>query len=521
MKKLKLLNLLLILILTSCAKKEVIYITENGATEIDQYIVVLKQQEIVGQSKFDASAVKNTMDTIGSIVNSESKMVFTDTIKAGVFELSRDQVHLVRTFSDVKFIEKDDFISINEVQLDAPYNLDRLDQEDLPLDGEHTIVERDAEVNAYVIDTGLRVTHDEFESRSRHGFDFVDSDSDVSDCNGHGTHVAGTLAGKTYGAAKNVKVHGVRVLGCTGGGRFSDVIAGIEWVTKNHIKPAVANMSLGGGVSTSIDEAIEASIQTGVIYVVAAGNSNADACNFSPARVEDAITVGSTTKSDDRSSFSNHGDCVDIFAPGSDILSAWSNGDSSSRTISGTSMASPLVAGVVANYLSRNPDSTPSEVKAAILAGANEGKLSGLTAGSPDLLVSNLFLLSDEDEEEEEEEDDGGGGGEDKDGEDETLLADGDDVEDLSGESSEELHYRVNVGAGVSSLEIRILNGSGDADLYLKKGDVPTRFSYDCRPFKFGNTEVCEISDPSPGTYHIMIRAYSDYKGVELKVAVD
>lgn len=511
---LKLLNLLLILILTSCAKKEVIYINENEATEIDQYIVVLKQQQIVGQSKFDANAVRITMDTIGAIVNSESKMVFTDTIKAGVFELSKDQVHLIRTFNDVKFIEKDDFISINEVQLDAPYNLDRLDQEDLPLDGEHSIVAGDAEVNAYVIDTGLRVTHEEFESRSRHGFDFVDSDSDVSDCNGHGTHVAGTLAGKTYGAAKNVKVHGVRVLGCTGGGRFSDVIAGIEWVTKNHVKPAVANMSLGGSVSTSIDEAIEASIQSGVTYVVAAGNSDRDACNFSPARVRDAITVGSTTRSDDRSSFSNHGDCVDIFAPGSDILSAWSNGDSDSRTISGTSMASPLVAGVVANYLSRNPDSTPSEVKAAILAGANEGKLSGLTTGSPDLLVSNMFLLADEEEEEEDE------GGEEE-GEDETLLADGDIVEDLSGESSQELQFRVKVEAGTSSLKIRILNGSGDADLYLKAGEAPTRFSYDCRPFHFGNNETCEILDPVPGVYHIMIRAYSDYEEVKLKVAIE
>ena len=207
-----------------------------------------------------------------------------------------------------------------------------------------------------MIDTGIRASHQEFAGRIGNGFTAITDGQGTNDCNGHGTHVAGTTGGTTYGVAKQVTLHPVRVLSCSGSGSNSGVIAGVDWVTANHVKPAVANMSLGGGVSTALDNAVQNSIAAGVSYAVAAGNSNANACNYSPARAANAVTVGSTTSSDARSSFSNFGTCVDLFAPGSSITSAWYTSNTATNTISGTSMASPHVAGALALYLHDEPD---------------------------------------------------------------------------------------------------------------------------------------------------------------------
>ena len=284
------------------------------------------------------------------------------------------------------------------MQSNATWGLDRVDQADLPLDQTYSYADDGGNVHAYIIDTGVRSSHNEFSGRVGNGISYAPEsggflfggggiDSSIEDCNGHGTHVAGTVAGSTYGVAKRAIVHPVRVLSCSGSGANSGVIAGVDWVAANHIKPAVANMSLGGGNSTALDDAVNAAIDAGVNFVVAAGNDNADACSGSPNRVDAAITVGSTTNNDQRSSFSNRGSCVDIFAPGSNITSAWFTSDSSTNTISGTSMASPHVAGVVAQILSRSPNATPAAVFSAVLNSAATNRLSSLGNGSPNLLM--------------------------------------------------------------------------------------------------------------------------------------
>ncbi|RMH16251.1 MAG: S8 family peptidase [Acidobacteria bacterium] len=292
----------------------------------------------------------------------------------------------------VRYVEEDAVITLNAVQSNPPsWGLDRVDQCDLPLDNLYDDGGFNGTgVHAYVIDTGIRPTHNDFGGRASADFDSVGDGQNGIDCNGHGTHVSGTLGGSAHGVAKNVTLHGVRVLNCQGSGSTSGVISGVDFVTNNHISPAVANMSLGGGISTSLDNAVNNSVAAGVFYAVAAGNDNANACNSSPARAAEAFTVGSTTSTDARSSFSNFGTCVDIFAPGSSITSAWHTSDSATNTISGTSMASPHVAGAAALILDENPGWTPDQVKAELTARASADRISNPGTGSPNLLLQVL-----------------------------------------------------------------------------------------------------------------------------------
>jgi subtilisin family serine protease len=287
----------------------------------------------------------------------------------------------------VAFVEEDSVMETVATQNNPPWGLDRLGQRDLPLNAVYSYTTTGSGVNAYIIDTGVRRTHTQFGGRAFIGFDAIGDGRNTNDCNGHGTHVAGTVGGSTYGVAKSVRLFAVRVLGCNGSGSTSGVIAGVDWVTANHIDPAVANMSLGGGASTALDNAVRNSIAAGVTYAVAAGNSNTNAANSSPARVTQAITVGSSTSSDARSSFSNFGSVVDIFAPGSAILSAWYTSNTAAATLSGTSMASPHVAGVVARYLQANPAATPAQARNELVNVATLNHLSGLPAGTANRLL--------------------------------------------------------------------------------------------------------------------------------------
>jgi subtilisin family serine protease len=287
----------------------------------------------------------------------------------------------------VAFVEEDSVMEALVTQNNPPWGLDRIGQRDLPLNRTYSYTTTGAGVNAYIIDTGIRRTHTQFGGRAVVGFDAIGDGQNTNDCNGHGTHVSGTVGGSTYGVAKSVRLFAVRVLGCNGSGSTSGVIAGVDWVTANHISPAVANMSLGGGVSTALDTAVRNSIASGVTYAIAAGNSNTNAANASPARVAEAITVGATTMSDARSSFSNFGSVVDIFAPGSSILSASNASDTATATLSGTSMATPHVAGVVARFLQGNPGATPAQARNELVAQATLNHLSGIASGTANRLL--------------------------------------------------------------------------------------------------------------------------------------
>jgi aqualysin 1 len=272
-------------------------------------------------------------------------------------------------------------------QTNPPWGLDRIGQRDLPLNATYSYTTTGSGVNVYIIDTGIRRTHTQFGGRAFIGFDAIGDGQNTNDCHGHGTHVSGTVGGSTYGVAKAVRLFAVRVLGCSGSGSNSNVIAGVDWVKQNHISPAVANMSLGGGISTALDTAVRNSIASGVTYSIAAGNSNTNAANSSPARVTEAITVGSSTRTDARSWFSNFGSVVDIFAPGSGILSSYNTSNTATATLSGTSMAAPHVAGVAARILQSNPGASPATVRNQIVNTATLNRVSGIPAGTANRLL--------------------------------------------------------------------------------------------------------------------------------------
>ena len=367
-----------------------------------QYIVVLKD-DVVNQAaarivstsfsekEAKAAVVQDISISLATVASGEVTLRYSSAINGFVLT-SKAEHKVANLLKDprVAYIEADQVVSIGATQNNATWGLDRIDQANLPLNNTYNYDFDGTGVNAYVIDTGVRISHNQFGNRGRSGFTAINDGNGTNDCQGHGTHVAGTVGSSTYGVAKDATIYAVRVLGCNGSGSNSGVIAGVNWVANNHVKPAVANMSLGGGTSTALDSAVNSAVAQGITMVVAAGNDNSNACSFSPARAGNAITVGSTTSSDARSSFSNFGTCLDIFAPGSSITSTWSTSNSATNTISGTSMASPHVAGVAALYLDEFPNATPAQVQSAIENAATPNKVSNARTGSPNLLLNNF-----------------------------------------------------------------------------------------------------------------------------------
>jgi subtilisin family serine protease len=356
------------------------------------YVVVLKADAVgaVGSAVARDATPARASSLVGRYGGTVTT-VYSAALTGFAARMSVAQAARLAADPAVAWVEQDRVVSLAATQQNATWGLDRIDQRNRPLSSTFTYPNSAGSgVTAYIIDTGILTSHSQFGGRASLGPTFAGGGS-ATDCNGHGTHVAGTVGGSTYGVAKSVRLVAVKVLSCSGSGSVSGVVSGINWVTQNAARPAVANMSLGGGASSSIDNAVTNSINSRITYAVAAGNSSANACNSSPARTPAALTVGSSTSGDARSSFSNFGSCVDIFAPGSSITSAWIGGNSATRTISGTSMASPHVAGAAALVLGANPSWTASQVGNSLNSNATTNVLSNVGSGSPNRL---LFVVN-------------------------------------------------------------------------------------------------------------------------------
>ena len=355
-----------------------------GATVVpDSYLVVLRDD--AGAPAVRARALA---DRHGAAV----RVTFSHALRGFSATMTERQARQIAADPAVAYVQPNVVHRVRATQPNPPtYGLDRIDQRNLPLDSAYSYSRTASNVRAYIIDTGIRTSHADFGGRAVSGFDAIDGGA-ADDCNGHGTHVAGTVGGSAYGVAKGVRLVAVRVLGCDGSGTTEQVVAGIDWVTANAVKPAVANMSLGGSADAVLDDAVRRSIASGVTYAVAAGNGllgllPLDACTQSPARVAEALTVSATDRTDRRAIWANLGSCVDVFAPGIDITSAWHTGNTATNTISGTSMASPHVAGAAALYLAGRPTATPAQVHAAIVGNATQGVVANPGLGSPNRLL--------------------------------------------------------------------------------------------------------------------------------------
>ncbi|GAA1849545.1 S8 family peptidase [Asanoa iriomotensis] len=367
-------------------------LSAGGETAVaDSYIVVFKDSA-VARTSVDGSATALAGRHGGKVMRT-----YRSALRGFELRASAAQAAKVAANPNVAYVEQNHTVHALGTQTNPPsWGLDRIDQRNLPLNQSYTYPNTAPNVHAYIVDTGIRTTHQDFGGRATSGFDAVDGGA-ADDCNGHGTHVAGTVGGNAYGVAKGVQLVAVRVLNCQGSGTNAQVIGGIDWVTANAIKPAVANMSLGGGANTSIDNAVNNAINSGVTFAIAAGNGNAlgqrqNACNYSPARVPNAITVGATQSNDAAASFSNFGTCVDILGPGVSITSAWYSSNTATNTISGTSMATPHVAGAAALVLSANPSWTNQQVRDYLVNNSTPNVVTNPGTGTPNRL---LFVVND------------------------------------------------------------------------------------------------------------------------------
>ncbi len=367
----------------------------RGAGEADtvagSYIVVLKPaavgQGVAAAGEVTANVAAKAQGLAGQY---GTRLARTFGSALNGFSIKADEAAAKRLAADpqVAYVVQNKTFKISETQDDPPsWGLDRVDQADLPLDDKYTYPTKADNVTAYVIDTGVRGTHATFGDRATGGKDFIDNDDTPDDEHGHGTHVAGTIGGTEYGLAKGVKIVGVRVLDANGSGTTEGVVAGVDWVAANAEGPSVANMSLGGGADDALDESVRGAIAKGVTFALAAGNESSDAGTTSPARVKEAITVAASDKTDKQAGFSNYGSVVDLYAPGVDITSSWGTGDDATNTISGTSMASPHVAGAAALYLSAHPDATPAQVAEGLVAAAADDKIGNPSPGTANKLL--------------------------------------------------------------------------------------------------------------------------------------
>lgn len=356
----------------------------------NRYIIVLNDDE---DSQTNELSQAETFEyELNNFYGGKIDKQFTHALRGYSVEMPAREALRLSQDKRIKYVEEDAEVFASSLQPGVTWGIDRIDQRSIPLDTNYNFNQTGEGVHAYIIDTGIRITHEDFGGRASADFDAFDDGQNGIDCNGHGTHVAGTVGSATFGVAKNVRLHAVRVLNCSASGSISSIVSGIDWVTRNHISPAVANISIGAsGISGTLDTAVTNSIASGVTYVIAAGNSALDACNYSPARAPNAITVGASASADQRAPWSNFGPCVDIFAPGQTITSTSIASDTASTIMTGTSMSSPHVAGVIALYLETNPTASPAMATAALTNSATTGILSNIGLGSPNRLLYSLI----------------------------------------------------------------------------------------------------------------------------------
>lgn len=352
----------------------------------NRYIVLLSEDSIAGDAL--APQVEAVGYYLTNLYGGSVKEVFSDAVKGFVVEMSEKQAQEMNSDPGIKSIEEDGYISISGTQTGAQWNLDRVDQRNMPLDNNYSYSSTGAGVHVYILDTGIRASHVEFGGRASVAADFVGDGQNGFDCNGHGTHVAGIVGSSTWGVAKGAFLHGVRVMQCDGNGQISTLLSGVNWVTANAVKPAVVNISAAAaGSSPALETGVVNSINSGVTYVIASGNGNWDACNFTPARIPSAITVGASDETDLRARYSNYGACIDLFAPGNLIVSTWSSSDTATNNLSGSSMAAPMAAGAAALYLSLNPNASAATVANTMKSTATAGVLTTNDPTSPNLLL--------------------------------------------------------------------------------------------------------------------------------------
>ena len=359
-----------------------------------EYIVVFK-----GKPTGNENAAKSAAQELAASHGAQIKRVWESALNGAVFTgINEARARALANHPTVAWVEENGIATLTGIQANPVWGLDRIDEQTRPLTGYYDYIYDGTGINVYVLDSGLRETHNDFGNRATRDFDArPDDGQNGADCNGHGTHVAGTLGGSTYGVAKGVRIHGVRVMACNGTGTWDDIIEGINWVVNNAQLPAVANMSLGGGANDAVDTAVNNAVNAGIFFAIAAGNGDVDACTQSPARAAQAFTVAASNSFDNRSQFSwnasNWGPCVEIFAPGSNILSAWNTSDSDTNTLEGTSMATPHVAGVAALILDEHPNLTPAQVRDLLIARATRNVV-GDVRNSPNRLLYSRTLSS-------------------------------------------------------------------------------------------------------------------------------
>jgi len=376
---------------TTSAKSEKFHRSDRPIS--NRYIVVLDDavENLIKDNQQRASEL--TADHSGLIHD-----VYSTAVSGYSVEMSEKEAIQLSDDPRVKYVEEDSVVELQSTESNATWGISRIDQRTFiaPMDSNYNYNTTGAGVSVYVLDTGVLVSHPDFGGRAVDAFDVYHDGGDMTRCNGHGTHVAGTIASTTYGVAKSARIYSVKVYPCDTSktGSMSDILSGIDWVTRNAVHPAVANMSISGAVSQTLDDAVKNSSATGITYVISAGNYNDDACKYSPSRLPEAITVGSTDERDYRSSISNYGACVDLFAPGELITSLSNHTDSPTFVMSGTSTSAPHVAGVAALYLESMPVASPQQVRDAIVSNATSGAVFDSGTRSPNLFLYSTFMTT-------------------------------------------------------------------------------------------------------------------------------